>query len=358
VTPFEPVAIVGRGCVLPGALDPDTFWHNIAHGTVSVGPVRPEDWRLPPDSTTNATAGTVRGFDDIFDPTGFHIDADQAATADPALRWVLHAARAALREAGREGPLPGAGLVLGNLGFPSRGLAAYAESVWLADRPDLLATIPAPPGITAHQRFCAGLPAHTAARALGLGAGAVTIEAACASGLYAVKLACDRLHDGTVDLMLAGAVSGCDGLIINSGFEALGGLSRTGRSRPFHRSADGLVPAEGVAVVALMRLRDAIAARSVAWCAGSACPTTGAPAVSSRPPRPARPGRCGPRTRRRVSGRTPCPCWNATPPAPPSAMPWKHGPPARSSPGTRTCRSVPPSRTSVTCSPRPGPRGC
>jgi len=260
MTAFEPIAIVGRGCVLPGALDPDQFWDNVLHGRISTGPVLPADWRLPPDSTTNAIAGLVRGFDDVFDNGGFHVDADQVARFDPALRWVLHAARAALREAGRDGPLPTAGLVLGNLGFPSRGLAAYAERIWLADRPDLRSTVPEPPGVTAAERFCSGLPAHTAARALGLGAGAVTVEAACASALYAIKLACDRLHDGTADLMLAGAVSGCDGLIINLGFDALGGLSRTGRSRPFHRAADGLVPAEGVAIVALLRLRDAIAA--------------------------------------------------------------------------------------------------
>ncbi|HEX5118835.1 MAG TPA: beta-ketoacyl synthase N-terminal-like domain-containing protein [Pseudonocardiaceae bacterium] len=261
MTTFEPIAIVGRGCVLPGALTPAQFWDDIAHGTVSIGPVLPTDWRLPPHNSPDATAGMVRGFDEVFDPTGFHVAPGEVATADPALRWVLHAARAALREAGRDGPQPRAGLILGSLGFPSRGLAAYAERVWLADRPDLRATIPEPPGITARSRFCSGLPAHTVAQALGLGGGAVTVEAACASALYAVKIACDRLHDGTTDLMLAGAVSGCDGLIINLGFAALGGLSRTGRSRPFHREADGLVPAEGVAMVALMRLRDAVAGR-------------------------------------------------------------------------------------------------
>jgi acyl transferase domain-containing protein len=261
VAGFEPIAIVGRGCVLPGALGPDQFWDNIAHGRISLGTVRPEDWRMPAGMPTGATAGLVRGFDEVFDPAGFQLSAGQLGTADPALRWVLHAARAALRESGRDGPLPRAGLVLGNLGFPSRGLAAYAERVWLADRPDLLATVAPLPGVDARSRFCSGLPAHTAARALGLGGGAVVVEAACASGLYAVKLACDRLHDGTADLMLAGAVSGCDGLIINLGFAALGGLSPSGRSRPFHREADGLVPAEGVAIVALMRLRDAIDAR-------------------------------------------------------------------------------------------------
>lgn len=258
MTAFEPIAVVGRGCVLPGALDPDQFWANIVAGTVSLEAVRPEDWRLPRNAAPTATAGAVRGFDEVFDPNGFLADAEQVAAYDPALRWVLHAARAALREAGRDGKLPGAGLVLGNLGFPSRGLAAYAERIWLADHPDLLATLPEVPGVDARSRFCSGLPAHTAARALGLGAGALAVEAACASALYAVKLACDRLHDGTADLMLAGAVSGCDGLIIHLGFEALGGLSPTGRSRPFHRKADGLVPAEGAAIVALMRLRDAV----------------------------------------------------------------------------------------------------
>jgi acyl transferase domain-containing protein/3-hydroxymyristoyl/3-hydroxydecanoyl-(acyl carrier protein) dehydratase len=257
---FEPIAVVGRGCVLPGALDPAQYWDNLVHGRISLEAVRPEDWRLPLNATGTHTAGLVRGFDAVFDPGGFHIDAEQVAAYDPSLQWVLHAARAALREAdhGVGVPLDRVGLVLGNLGFPTRGLAGYAERIWLADRPDLLAALPAVPGLDARARFCSGLPAHTAAQALGLGAGALALDAACASALYAIKLACDRLHDRTADLMLAGAVSGCDGLVIDLGFAALGALSPTGRSRPFHRAADGLVPAEGAALFALMRLTDAV----------------------------------------------------------------------------------------------------
>lgn len=92
---------------------------------------------------------------------------------------------------------------------------------------------------------------------LGFGAGSLALDAACASSLYALKLACDRLHDGTADLMLAGGVSAADPLLIQAGFAALSALSRTGQSRPLHREADGLVPAEGAALVALMRLPDA-----------------------------------------------------------------------------------------------------
>ncbi|MGC4120674.1 MAG: beta-ketoacyl synthase N-terminal-like domain-containing protein [Myxococcales bacterium] len=74
-------------------------------------------------------------------------------------------------------------------------------------------------------------------------------------------MACDRLHDGSADAMLAGAVTCCDDLFIHTGFTALQALSPSGRSRPFHRDADGLVPAEGAGVVVLKRLSDAVAAK-------------------------------------------------------------------------------------------------
>jgi acyl transferase domain-containing protein/3-hydroxymyristoyl/3-hydroxydecanoyl-(acyl carrier protein) dehydratase len=210
-----------------------------------------------------ATAGLVRGFAEVFNPEGFAADAEHVAAYDPALQWVLHAGRAALREAGGHARPARTGLILGNLGYPSRSLAAYAERIWLADCPDLYAAFPeVPSAADARARFCSGMWAHTAANALGLQGGSLALDAACASALYAVKIACDRLHDGMADLMLAGAVSGCDGLIINSGFEVLGALSPSGRSRPFQRGADGLVPAEGAALLALMRLRDAVAAHA------------------------------------------------------------------------------------------------
>ncbi|MFT7580541.1 MAG: acyl transferase domain-containing protein/3-hydroxymyristoyl [Myxococcota bacterium] len=72
-----------------------------------------------------------------------------------------------------------------------------------------------------------------------------------------MKLACDKLHDGELDVALAGAVQAADDLFLHMGFCALGAYSLTGRSRPFNRDADGLVAAEGAGFVALKRLSDA-----------------------------------------------------------------------------------------------------
>lgn len=235
----EPIAIVGRGCAVPGALDPDTFWRNVAAGRCELTP--------------GDRGGRVRGFDAAFDPRGFHADPEEIMRLDPLFRWVLHAGRQALAEAGRgPGPHPGAGLVLGNLSYPSAGLARVAEEFWRDGR---LAA-----GTDGRDRFSSGVPAHFAARALGLRRGGFALDAACASALYAVGLACDRLHDRAADLMLAGAVSRSHRLLITEGFRALGASSPSGRSRPFHRGADGLVPGEGAVLVALMRLGDAVAA--------------------------------------------------------------------------------------------------
>ncbi|MFJ4654249.1 beta-ketoacyl synthase N-terminal-like domain-containing protein [Nocardia sp. NPDC088792] len=264
MTSFEPIAIVGQGCVLPGALSPEELWSGIEKGQVSLTRADPRQWRLPDDwseleaiERIPGTGGFVHGFDDVFDPDGYLVPGSEVRTWDPAAQWLLHAARSAMA------PVPDGiaserrGLTVGWLGYPSRSQADYAEQVWQAGFPEHARVIPGSGDADPSGRFGAGLLAGRVARALGLNADTVALDAACASALYAIKLACDRLQDRSADLMVAGGVSGSDGLLIHQGFAGLGALSPSGRSRPFHREADGLVPAEGAAVVTLMRLDDA-----------------------------------------------------------------------------------------------------
>ena len=272
---FEPIAIVGQACVLPGALSPEALWDLVAHGRSAIAPAPRGRWGLDPasiacspdgpstDRTWSDAGGYVQGFEDIFDPTGFRgLSADEIMGLDPLFKWTLHTVREALRDAGHAGDAR-TGLVMGNLSFPAASHSRLAELTWLSSQPQLLAGQAAGAAgygpVDPRNRFHSGLPAHLAAHALGLGE-AFALDAACASSLYAIKLACDRLQDRTADTMVAGAVNCADDLFIHVGFCALSAMSKTGQSRPFHAGADGLVPAEGAAFLVLKRLSDAVAA--------------------------------------------------------------------------------------------------
>jgi 3-oxoacyl-(acyl-carrier-protein) synthase/3-hydroxymyristoyl/3-hydroxydecanoyl-(acyl carrier protein) dehydratase len=84
------------------------------------------------------------------------------------------------------------------------------------------------------------------------------LDAACASSLYALKLACHALNAGIVDSMLAGAVSAADPFFIHSGFSLLQAFPEgDGASRPLDAQSQGLYASEGAGMVVLKRLADA-----------------------------------------------------------------------------------------------------
>jgi acyl transferase domain-containing protein/3-hydroxymyristoyl/3-hydroxydecanoyl-(acyl carrier protein) dehydratase len=262
---FEPIAIVAQSYALPGAFSAEELFNRVLGGQDLLSSVPDRRWRVDPEQLLAAPGGSavdrvaslrggyVRGFEDRFDPSGFAFPAAQIHGLDPLFKLVFHTSREALQGVKDADRLrPRTALILANLSFPSSGLSHFAEQVWTG--------VGVTERIDARNRFSSGLPAFLAARALNLGLSdtAFALDAACASSLYAIKLACDVLTDGRADLMLAAAVSRSDDLFIHMGFTALKALSPTGRSRPFHKDADGLVPAEGAGCVALKRLTDAV----------------------------------------------------------------------------------------------------
>ena len=247
----DKVAVVGYAARLPGAgADLGLFWQNLVAGRDASGEVPAGRWVLPPERCVQpgGAADTVphaRGYflDDIptvdglpagLDPL-FHLVADVGGRAFAAAKTDAIDRRRA-------------GVVLGNICLPTSKSIDLAAEV-LGRRPGRTEPL---------NRYVAGLPAGLLAKSLGLGGGSVTLDAACASSLYAVKLACDELLAGRADLMLAGGGNRADSLYTSMGFTALKALSPSGRCSPFGAAADGLMVGEGAVVFALKRLADAL----------------------------------------------------------------------------------------------------
>lgn len=267
---FDPIAIVGRACVLPGAASPDELFDAVRHARVLIDAAPRGAWGM--DATrlvhprspgpgaeyvVSDRGGYVTGFEERFDPDVFAARVERPDRLDPLTQWLLHCARVSLEEARVEIPPPGSGLVVGNLSYPTVEHTRFVEDFWLGHGPH--APRPGLAGVTSdpRNRFSSGGPAHIVGRAFGLTGDVFALDAACASSLYALQIACRRLQEGAADLMLAGGVARADPLFIHLGFTALQALSPTGRSRPLHRGADGLLPAEGAGLVVLKRLADA-----------------------------------------------------------------------------------------------------
>lgn len=235
---FEPIAIVGEGCVLPGAASPDALWNIIAEKRIVTQCVSPA--RLGLADRGAANPAWVSGLVDEAPGAS-----DQAL--DPVCRWPLKAVRDAWSNAATDHIAPERrAVILANLLYPSRAKADYAADIWRDGRTDRPLT----------DTFNSGYPARLIADAIGATGPVLALDAACASSLYALEIACRKLAAHQIDIAAVAGVNAADNLILHIGFSALKALSPTGRSRPFIEGADGLVPSEGAAAVILKRLSD------------------------------------------------------------------------------------------------------
>jgi PfaB family protein len=266
------VAIVGIGGIFPDAPELTKFWDNIRLAKSAAREVPGGRWQISADTAFDAEAGKAdhvysrRGcFIDAVPPlselSGLSIDRNIAAGLDPLFHLLLHAGKRAFDSAVTK-PLDRTriGVIIGNLALPSEKSAELSRSLLgrsfeeklLGCAKDLPATDPL-------NRYVAGLPAGLMAAALGLGGGSCTLDAACASSLYAIKLASDELLSGRADAMLTGGLSRPDPLYTQMGFSQLRALSRRGVCSPFDAAGDGLVVGEGAGIFLLKRTEDAIA---------------------------------------------------------------------------------------------------
>ncbi len=267
------IAVVGMGGVFPapdGWCGIEGFWRMVEAGVPAAREVPRGRWLLSPadaydpgravaDRVYSTRACFVEGFRP--DLRGLDLDPALIGGLDPVFHFALHAGR----EAWESGVTAGldrtrVSVILGNIALPTDGASEIArETLGRLFEDGVLGRAPSPGRPSRPlDRWPAGLPAGLLARGLGLGGGSVTLDAACASSLYAVAMAMEELRSGRADAVLAGGLSRPSSLYTQMGFSQLRALSARGACAPFDGSADGIVVGEGAGVFLLKRLEEAV----------------------------------------------------------------------------------------------------
>ncbi|WP_406688703.1 beta-ketoacyl synthase N-terminal-like domain-containing protein [Saccharopolyspora sp. ID03-671] len=252
------VAVIGMAARLPGASDVDEFWSNLAAGRESVRAVDDEEFlaaggdpRDLDDPALVRMASTVDGVD-RFDSGFFGYSPAEAAVVDPQQRLLLETAYHALEDAGR--PEPDAELTTGVYAGAgdSRYYPAHVHPRF-AGQPGSVELVHS---ATANSL---GTLATRISYELGLTGPSVSVQTACSTALVAVHTACQDLLEFRCDTALAGAASLNPSAALGYRHVPDGPFSPDGHCRAFAADAAGTSSGDGVGVVVLKRLEDALA---------------------------------------------------------------------------------------------------
>ncbi len=287
----EPIAIIGLGCRLPGALSVPEYWDNLLAGKNSITEVPKErwDWELfwdadkaVPDKTYAKIGGFLQGF--RFNSRQFRIPPNVAKQVAIVQQITLESVGEALDDAGygrdRDFDRTRVGVILGN----SMGGEVTDDYVVRTRIPAFKKTLESLPEFAdldaqTQQAILRGfetevkstLPvinedsmpgelsnviAGRVANAFDLCGPNFTVDAACASSMAAIQAAVKSLQSHDIDMCVTGGADRSMGVPTYTKFCKIGALSPE-HSAPFDERANGFVMGEGAGVMVLKRLSDA-----------------------------------------------------------------------------------------------------
>jgi phthiocerol/phenolphthiocerol synthesis type-I polyketide synthase C len=250
----EPIAIIGLAGRFPGAHDVESLWAKLLSGADLINEVPADRFDVAqvydPDPSRPGKVVTrhggfleqVAGFDAAF----FGIAPREATAMDPQQRLLLEETWAALEDAGvRPSGLAGTDTAVA-IGISSTeyGTLQFRD----------LQAVDAYSGTGS----ALSIAANRLSYFLDLRGPSYAIDTACSSSLVAIHLACEALRRGESRLAIAGGVSLILSPAVTVNFSKAGAMAKDGRCKTFDARADGYVRSEGVGVVILKPLSQAM----------------------------------------------------------------------------------------------------
>ncbi|WP_192250142.1 type I polyketide synthase [Mesorhizobium caraganae] len=253
------IAVIGMSGRFPGAETVDALWENLCQGVCSITPLSAQELKaqgIPEEVLKRSDymrVGAHLDDVDVFDPGFWGLSMHEATLMDPQHRLFLECCWKALESAGyiptqqegRTGVFAGSFLPLyllhhlrgGGLIDPTDAPLAWLTE--LGNDKDYLAT--------------------RVSYMLNLSGPSIALQTACSTGLVAIAMAAQSLSAGLCDMALAG---GASIIFPQAGYQYVEGFinSSDGVCRAFDADANGTVLGDGVGVVVLKRLEDALAA--------------------------------------------------------------------------------------------------
>jgi len=252
----ESIAIIGIRGRFPGASNVEQFWKNLCDGVEGISTFSDEDllaggadpsWLNLPSFVK---AGGVLDDVDLFDALFFGFSARDAEVMDPQQRLFLETSWEALEAAGYTSDhFPGLIGVFGgtDLSYYLFQLYANLDRLGFVDQ---------------FQMLVGNDKDHLTTQVsykLNLRGPSVACQTACSTSLVAVCMAVHSLLTYQCDMALAGGVSVAVPQRKGYFYQPGGIMSPDGHCRPFDAAGRGTVGGNGVAIVVLKRLSEAIA---------------------------------------------------------------------------------------------------
>src|SRR6266545_5025052 len=280
----ESIAIIGAAIRFPGANNLREYWRNLCAGVESIRHFSREELRaagadesLLSDESFVMARGVLGVDVGMFDANFFGFTPREAEITDPQQRLFLECAWEALEDAGHcPERFPGAIGVFAGSGINTYLMSLYTHQEHVE-------------GVSIFQSILANdkdyLPTRVSYK-LDLHGPSLAIQTACSTSLVAIHVACQNVLAGECDLALAGGVSILIPQQMGYVYREGGIHSPDGHCRAFDQKARGTVSGDGVGIVVLRRLEEAVADRDniIAVIRGSAINNDGSMKVGYTAP--------------------------------------------------------------------------